>query len=297
MIGIVLSSVLIGLAVAGLTASFVRIMHHSLDDLHRANDFDSSRRRTVARKDQWYRYVRPLVNELAHWPWLLKVTHVDRVDQHLKTGAEPVPWKAKEYIAVKTMDTGLAALVLAVGASYYWDLLTGIVCGIGWFLLGLTRIESELGARANARKQQIDRRLPYAIDLMALMMSAGATAYESIAVMVQESQGHPLGDEFRRIHQSIERGASLEDALLELRERLQTDAVNELAVVVKLGVAQGTPLSESFLGLADQVRLRRSQWAEKAAGKAQTMITFPAMVVMAACLVIIVAPFAVTALS
>ena len=39
------------------------------------------------------------------------------------------------------------------------------------------------------------------------------------------------------------------------------------------------------------MRLKRSQWAEKAAGTAQVNIVLPGMVIMIACLIIIGAPF------
>jgi hypothetical protein len=42
---------------------------------------------------------------------------------------------------------------------------------------------------------------------------------------------------------------------------------------------------------ADQMRLKRSQWGEKAAAEAQVQMTFPAMIVMLACMLLVLGPF------
>lgn len=53
----------------------------------------------------------------------------------------------------------------------------------------------------------------------------------------------------------------------------------------------GTPLADIFSNLADQMRLRKSQWAEAVAGKAQIKIHGPQLIIMVACMLTILAPF------
>jgi hypothetical protein len=54
-------------------------------------------------------------------------------------------------------------------------------------------------------------------------------------------------------------------------------------------------MSEAFLTLAEQLRRKKSQWVEAAAGRAQAHITFPGLVIMCACLLIALAPFVIDA--
>jgi tight adherence protein C len=62
------------------------------------------------------------------------------------------------------------------------------------------------------------------------------------------------------------------------------------------GETLGTPLAKSLRVQAEQLRLKRSQWAEKAAEESKVALVFPAMLIMAACLAIVVAPFVLSAL-
>ncbi len=294
--GTLISSVLFALAIAWIAVNVLKIIKQSELRVNARQDFDASRRQKIAKVDASYRSFYTLIIELAQWGWVRKFVSFERVGKHLQVGVEPLPWNAQEYVATKTFDLLLQTLIVLMIAVWLRGGVGGFILGAIYFAVMFFSIERSLAQRANVHRRQIDQRLPYAIDLMALMMSAGATIHQTIPVMVRETKGHPINREFKRLQSSIEGGSKFEDALLELRERIGTDAVSELAIVVKQGVAQGTPLADSFLNLAEQMRLRRSQVAEKAAGKAQTMITFPAMLVMVACLIIIVAPFGVSVL-
>ena len=85
-------------------------------------------------------------------------------------------------------------------------------------------------------------------------------------------------------------------SLEEFQERLGDKDVDEMVFSIVKAEELGTPLSKIFLSQADQIRLKRSQWAEVAAGKAQTMITFPGLLIMFACLLIVTAPFVIDAI-
>ena len=74
------------------------------------------------------------------------------------------------------------------------------------------------------------------------------------------------------------------------------DDVAELVFMINKGNEFGTPMAQTFRLQAEQMRLKRSQWAEKAAGTAQVNIVLPGMVIMIACLIIIGAPFILAAI-
>lgn len=144
---------------------------------------------------------------------------------------------------------------------------------------------------AQKRRTLFLKRLPYAVDLLALMMEAGASFDEAVATLVEESPRHPIGEEFGFLLREIQLGRLRRDALIQMRDRLQDDNVREFITAILNGEEFGTPLSRILRIQADQMRLKRSQWAEKAAGEAQVKIVFPGMLIMIACLLIIVTPF------
>ena len=76
-----------------------------------------------------------------------------------------------------------------------------------------------------------------------------------------------------------------------MRTRLREPDVNEFVSTVLRAEELGSPLGEVLLAMADQMRLRRSQWAEKLAGEAQAKITAPGMVIMVASMLVVIGPF------
>src|SRR5262249_12942364 len=141
------------------------------------------------------------------------------------------------------------------------------------------------------RRKRVLERLPFALDLMALMMEAGGNFPECLAAAVQENANHPLGEEFGEVLREINLGRTRKEALEGLKERLRDDDVSELVFALVKGDELGTPLAQTLRTQATQMLLKRSQTVEKEAAEAQVMIVFPGMVIMVACLLIIIAPF------
>lgn len=87
-----------------------------------------------------------------------------------------------------------------------------------------------------------------------------------------------------------------DDALRNFARRVQDDDVAEFVAGVIEGEKLGTPLAQIFRVQAEQMRQKRSQWAEKAAAESEVALVFPAMLIMVACLIIVAAPFVLTAI-
>ncbi len=139
-------------------------------------------------------------------------------------------------------------------------------------------------------------RLPFVVDQIALMMQAGAEFEGSLQTAVRDNADHPLGRELAEVLRQISLGRPRTQALNDLRMRLDDKDVSELVFAINKGQELGTPLSGIFREQADQMRLKRSQWGEKAAQEAQVQMVFPGMIVMVACLIIIIAPILMPAL-
>jgi tight adherence protein C len=150
---------------------------------------------------------------------------------------------------------------------------------------------SDVERRARKRLGVIKERLPYVVDLIALMMEAGAGFMESLKTAATENRNHPLGQELALVVRDTDLGATRREALGNLRDRLDDPDFSDLLLAIIRGEELGTPLAEIMRTQADQLRLKQSQWQEKQSAEAQVAIIFPGLVVMAACILIIMAPF------
>jgi tight adherence protein C len=160
-----------------------------------------------------------------------------------------------------------------------------IALGYPWLML---RNVSDMAAR---RRRAIKMRLPVTVDLITLMMEAGAGFAEAMRTAATEQAGHPIGDELAAVCRDISLGRSRSEALQDMANRLSDDDVSEFVFAVNKGEELGTPLTAIFRIQANQTRLKRSQWLEKASAEAQVNMVFPGMVIMIACLMIVAAPF------
>jgi len=259
-------------------------------------EFEENRRIEIRKVSRVYRWLEPLVEELEGVTWLHTLGSKAKVEKALQLRATTAPWTAEEYLAVRTIlgvSIGVGVLVLvSMAFGPVIAVIGGFMAGIGYLRFGAQSLTSV----ATTRMGKFKRRLPFTVDLMALMMEAGAGFRESLRTVVNESRDHPVGEEMGSVLGGLARGQSMRASLEELQERLGDKDVDDMVFAINKAEELGTPLSKIFLSMADQIRLKRSQWAEVAAGKAQTMITFPGLVIMLACLLIVTAPFVIDAI-
>jgi tight adherence protein C len=224
-------------------------------------------------------------------------TRVDRVQQWLVTAGEKLPWRPEEYLACRRIEGYIVALGLLL---FGWELFDSLVAA-AIFAVFVRYAYPELAiwslqSRADRRRRKVLERLPFALDLMALMMEAGGNFPECLAAAVQENQNHPLGEEFGEVLRETNLGRTRKESLEGLKQRLQDDDVSELTFALIKGEELGTPLAQTLRTQATLMLTKRSQTVEKESAEAQVMIVFPGMVIMVACLLIIIAPFLLQAI-
>lgn len=300
------SSATMGLAALTLSRQIFSFNFGSLTKGKEWVGFEEQRRQRLRAGDMVYRQFEPLVDQLAEWNKKRSAaqqnklsvnktripTRLERLGQNLVTAAEKLPWLPEEYLACRQIESVLAGLVgVVVGYQLFGNFITGSVIGV-LTAIGYQYLMTALVAkRALQRRRVIRERLPFCLDLMALMMEAGASFPESLAAAVKENQEHPLGKELGEVLRDANLGRTRKEALLALQQRLQDDDISDLAFALIKGDELGTPLSQNLRSLASQMLLKRSQWAEQESSEAQVIIVFPGMLIMVACLLIIVTPF------
>lgn len=295
--GATIGSILMGLSAAAVSWRITAIVYSKRRNPAGATSFEIARRERMRSESSLYRWLEPLIDEVSHW--VRETNDAKRLEQlqrDLIVAREPLPWLPAEFIAAKIVEGTLAGLGLFLLVSLIGGAFFGLILAVPLVIAYAAMARSHIHTMAEQRMARIRLRLPFAVDLLSLMMEAGASFSESLHTIVQEHQDHPLGEELGDVLRQVSAGSPRGEALDAMQERLQDEDLTELVFAINKGEELGTPLSAILSRQAEQMRLKRSQWAEKAAAHAQVKIVFPGVLVMVACLLVVMAPIMLPAI-
>jgi tight adherence protein C len=262
----------------------------------RLHPFEQSRREQMRNGSRIYKLAEPLIDDLGSrlrqsFPKLCA-----QLDLDLPLSGRTSHLRAEDFLATRAVLgalSGLTILLLLGPFQFGWSLaLAPTVCCVSIWLECRS-----VHDRAEARRKAVRLRLPFAVDLIALMMEAGGGFQECLQTVVDEHEGHPLGEEFHRALLQIRLGRPRDEALRAFQERINDPDVDELVFAINKGEELGTPLSRILRDQAAQMQIKRAQWGEMAAADAEVKIIFPGILTMVACLLVIVATFVLPALT
>lgn len=112
-----------------------------------------------------------------------------------------------------------------------------------------------VGFLRHRRLRHMEQQLPDALDLIARGLRAGH-AFSSTLKMAGEELPEPIGGEFRFVHEEITFGASMQEALTNLAERIPLTDVRYFVVAVLIQRESGGNLTEILTNLSRLVRER-----------------------------------------
>lgn len=125
------------------------------------------------------------------------------------------------------------------------------------------------------RHRELDRALPFVLDLLTLSVEAGMDFMSSIRRIIERRKVDALSEEFIRAVREMQIGRTRREALRDMARRARhpdlSSVVSALCQADELGVGMGTILRIQ----ADQIRQRRFQRAEKLANEAPVKLLFP----------------------
>ena len=125
------------------------------------------------------------------------------------------------------------------------------------------------------RTKAILRALPDTLDLLTLCVEAGLDFGAALRKIVEKGSKGPLKDEFIELEKEISMGASRVEGLRNMAKRNDIDDLNSFLIAVIQSVKMGTSLGNILRIQAEQVRIKRSQRAEKLAGEAPIKMLAP----------------------
>jgi tight adherence protein C len=163
----------------------------------------------------------------------------------------------------------IALPVLALG----YVLSSGASDPLGWVALLLALLWGRklpsmwLKRRIRARQREIDRRLPYSLDLMVACLEGGLSLDASLVKVVEQSEG-PLAIEIRKTLQELALGRPTAEAIRDLGDRTGAPDLKRLCEDIVQADRMGVSIAQSLRTLARESRILRRQQAEELARKA-----------------------------
>ena len=193
------------------------------------------------------------------------------------------------FLAAKGFLAGVGTLFgfafwLATGGT------TGFLMTIGGALLGYIAPGYLVNGRARRRRDQVQRALPDALDLLAVSVEAGLGFDAAISKLIEHMEG-PLIDEFGLALSEMRVGEARQDALKKLSARVDSPELSAFVRAIIQADQLGISLGRILRVQAVDSRQKRQAAAEEKAMKAPIKMLFPTvMFIFPAMFIVILGP-------
>jgi len=203
--------------------------------------------------------------------WLPSIW-LERIELASRKAGRPLELKPAEIFALAE----LGALV-SLSAGIFLSLLLGLswASSILFLLLGALYPFVWLRDKVRARHHAITRALPYDLDLLTLSVEAGLDFAAALGKVVEKGRKGPLADELSITLKELKLGKTREEALRNLAVRVDLPTLTSFVQALLQADKMGTPLGKILRILSTQMRVDRTQRAEKLANEAPVKLLFP----------------------
>ena len=247
-------------------------------------------KRQRALQDSGWRRVEPAVRWLGvRLSGALSDVQYTVIDRQLLLAGDYLGLTPPEYVALSvfTFWVGLTGGLVLSRLTHMGAIL---VVALAFFGAAFPYIT--ISGEVVKRFKIVSRRLPGAIDLIALAMSAGLDFPGAIRQVVEKSSDpfDPLTEELGWILHKLSLGNTRRQVLEEFADRVPVEVVLEFVGAVSQAEERGHPVSQVLQIQAQTSRQRRSVRAEENAAKAGIALSGPLILIFLAILLLIMAP-------
>ncbi|MET8781457.1 DUF5936 domain-containing protein [Streptomyces sp. NPDC004589] len=159
---------------------------------------------------------------------------------------------------------------------------------VGTFAFGLLAADALIWQAIRERKEVIDRTLPDFLDVLAVVVSAGLGFRQALDRVAEKYEG-PWADELRITLRQMDMGVSRRQAFDELRRRNSSEQVAQFVSALQQGEELGSPIAETLIQLATDMRRTDAQNARRRAAKTIPKATLVTLVFMLPATMILIA--------
>ncbi|MDD9378539.1 DUF5936 domain-containing protein [Streptomyces sp. ZAF1911] len=208
---------------------------------------------------------------IRYAPLILRLMGPDRVARkrrQIDTAGNPSGLTIDRYAARRAVYAflgGIGAFAMLINGQLILALLM-VAFGLFW-------IEAGLWSAIRIRRDHIDRTLPDFLDVLAVVVSAGLGFRPALERVADKYDG-PWSDEIRITLQQMTMGVSRRQAFDELRRRNDSEQVAQFVTALQQGEELGSPIVDTLIAIAEDMRRTDAQNARRRAAKAVPKATF-----------------------
>lgn len=222
---------------------------------------------------------------------LFPTSHRQSLRVRLAQAGYPGGLDADRFFAAQIMClVGGSVLVLTLGliagSRFGPVLFVALIAG----LVGFFGPDLWLRGKRAARKRAVIRQLPDMLDMLTISVEAGLGFDQALAKLVRSSRT-ALSEEFGRMLQEVQAGASRKEALRHLAERVDVSAVSTFVASIIQADMFGVSVARVLRTQAAEMRLKRRQHAEEEAQRAPVKMVIPLVLcILPATMIVILGP-------
>ncbi|NEB74407.1 type II secretion system F family protein [Streptomyces sp. SID14478] len=182
--------------------------------------------------------------------------------------------------AVYGLFGAVMALVFLTNGQPLFALLT--------LAFGALAADALIWQAVRERKEVIDRTLPDFLDVLAVVVSAGLGFRQALDRVAEKYEG-PWADELRITLRQMDMGVPRRQAFDELRRRNASEQVAQFVSALQQGEELGSPIAETLIQLATDMRRTDAQNSRRRAAKTIPKATMVTLVFMLPATMILIA--------
>ncbi|WP_234070538.1 type II secretion system F family protein [Myxococcus stipitatus] len=201
------------------------------------------------------------------WP-----SYEAKARRNLIKAGEPQGYKPEDIMALQEVS---AVVGLLMGLFMLNGLGQNLVWSLLFLLFGMYYPLLWLNDQVKKRHLQISRALPYNLDLLTLSVEAGLDFTAALAKVVEKGKAGPLREELQLVLKQLKMGKTREEALKSMIVRVDLPALTTFVTALIQADKMGTSLGKVLRIQSTQMRIDRTQRAEKLAGEAPVKMLFP----------------------
>lgn len=247
------------------------------------------RTRSLEQNEMW-RAIEPFVRWLGvRVSGMISDDLRERMDRQIVKAGDILGLTPEEYVALSIMSCFGG---IGFGYLFGWLSEMGPILVLLLGPLGAAMPYLAIAGEAESRLKAINRGLPYAIDLLALAMSAGQDFPGAVRQVVEKSSdpNDPMTEEFARILQELQVGRTRRQALIAFSDRVPLDSAAEFVNAVVQAEERGNPVAGVLQIQASVSRQRRTVKAEESASQAAVKMVGPLFLVFFCIMLLVLGP-------
>ena len=219
---------------------------------------------------------------------------IQNVTRMMELAGNPWPIDAPTFFALRFV---LAIVFGALGIVYITisppgDATKSLLYVGGAAFLGSYIPASMLTSRITKRQTEVRKAMPDALDLLTICVEAGL-GFEAAMSKVAEKWDNELALAFARTLREIQLGKVRREALKDMADRLGIAEMTSFVAAIIQSEQLGVSMAKVLRIQADQMRMKRRQFAEEQAHKAPIKMIIPmALLIFPSIMIIILVPAA-----